>query len=84
MAFLALNQAGNPTLDATGFRALLSGHFPLHQWEDNAQFQNPHALFLYNLAIVIGNRNVWGGINFDILKEKTSEMFELLHPLQKS
>lgn len=49
--------------------------FPSAKWENNLNIEHPHALFLYNLALVIGDRKRWGGGGFDELKANVGKLF---------
>lgn len=82
MAFLVINNVKLRTLTAKKYRELLLNKFPIHTWEDNLQIQKAHPLFLYNLAIIIGDRTQWGkNVDFTVLKQKVSEIFSELYHL---
>lgn len=84
MSFLVLNHVKLVTLSAKKYQSLLRHKFPKHNWENNTTIVKSHALFLYNLAIIIGDRTVWeDGVDFDVLKKKVSEMFSELYHLPK-
>ncbi len=76
LTFLSKNNI--ELLAADLYTALLQA-FPDMHWEENMNIDHPHALFLYNLAIVLGNRSVWGTNDFGILRTKVAEMFRLLY-----
>ncbi|PIP65244.1 hypothetical protein COU77_01050 [Candidatus Peregrinibacteria bacterium CG10_big_fil_rev_8_21_14_0_10_49_16] len=51
------------------------------EWEQNSSIINAHALFLYNLAIVIGDRTQWGGANYQEMKQRVTNMFAHLYSI---
>lgn len=57
-------------------KSLLSKKFPKHAWEDDPKMDRPHSLFLYNLAIILGDRNRWNSPDFSKLKEDVADMFK--------
>lgn len=78
--FLALNQPKARLLNKEELQALLAQSFPRHTWEENASIKNDHALFLYNLTLVIGDRSRWSdGDDFSLLKDKIAIIFEYLY-----
>lgn len=79
LKFLGLNGATSKL--GTDLRELLQSTFPLHHWEENAEITDPDSLFLYNLAIAIGNRQVWNTPNFSDVKKKVTETFRQLYTL---
>ena len=79
MMFLLLNMTQIAELSREQFRDLLSELFPLHTWDDNRSIEESYPLFLYNLAIIIGDRHVWPIQNFDNLKQSVQTLFEILH-----
>lgn len=82
MQFRIQNNARQLVLTATKYQEMLAKFFPKHAWESNSTIIEADPLFLYNLAIVIGDRNQWGeAVNFDVLKKKVSEMFSELYVL---
>lgn len=64
------------------FSALLKRYFPAANIERNQSIQDPHALFLYNLAIVLGDRSVQGGIGFEELREKVANIFRQIYQIE--
>lgn len=83
--FHILNNAKQLVLTAKKYQKLLAKFFPKHSWESNPTIIEADPLFLYNLAIVIGDRTKWGdGVDFTALKQKVSEMFSELYHLPKS
>ncbi|MBI3255645.1 MAG: Fic family protein [Candidatus Andersenbacteria bacterium] len=59
---------------------LLRKAFPQHTWEHNSEIKDGNPLFLYNLAIVIGDRKKWSkNDNFTAVKEKITKMFQTLY-----
>ena|SRR5258708_4002144 len=83
MLFLIFNEVELLVLTVKEYRELLKDLFPLHIWENNSNIGEGEPLFLYNLAILIGDRNQWGeGMSFDTLKEKVANLFSILYRLQ--
>lgn len=75
LAFLLLNDTEVKRRSTNEYQELLKEYFPLHDWEHNKVIQDSHAVFLYNLAIVIGDRNKWGGLSFSALWRTIAQMF---------
>lgn len=85
MQFRILNNAKQLVLAAKKYQKLLAKFFPKHSWESNPTIVEADPLFLYNLAIVIGDRTKWGqNVDFTVLKQKVSAMFSQLYFLPKS
>ncbi len=84
MQFLVMNDAGVWRADEDGFRILMYQIFPLYCWEENMYIPQSEQQFLYNLAIVIGDPNVWGTEKFDVLKEKVGEICGLVYRLPET
>jgi len=76
--FLLLNSASFEDLNEEGYQMLLARFFPKHVWE-SAPIGGMHSLFLYNLAIVIGNRATWNEKGFDPLKQDVAELIDHLY-----
>lgn len=80
--FLILNEIPLKTFTDDEYQKLLFKIFPKHTWEKNTYIEEGHPLFLYNLAIIIGDRTVWGeGVDFSDLKQKIGEIFEVIYRL---
>lgn len=68
--------------DYVELRSLIPRHFPLHTWEENSNLAgDAHAQFLYNLALVIGDRNKWGCTGFNEMREKVTTIFRSIYLL---
>lgn len=80
--FLALNNTEMELLHTQEYQKLLTDFFPSAEWEHNANITNTHALFLYNLAIVIGDRHRWGSGGFDGLKANVTKLCAHLYHAQ--
>ncbi|OGJ56784.1 hypothetical protein A2635_02110 [Candidatus Peribacteria bacterium RIFCSPHIGHO2_01_FULL_51_9] len=76
LRFLEINNVHLSALTEQQFQTILSIAFPAHAWEHNRHIRNPHAAFLYNLAIVIGDKARWGTNDFSQLKERVAALFE--------
>lgn len=81
LTFFALNRAELLDRPAEGYRELLRSNFPLHVWEENLNIGGAHSLFLYNLAIVIGDRSQWGVDDFGGLRQRVAAIFAELYQL---
>lgn len=79
LQFLIKNRVIIRQLDDNQFEELLKAVFPLHHWENNEHITDPHANFLYNLAMIIGDRNVWGVSGSKSLQAVLGKIFELLY-----
>lgn len=79
MKFLGLNETLILLNKHEALRSLLEAAFPQCQWEDNARIADPHAHFLYNLAIVIGDKTVWGTTDFSGIKQRIADIFSALY-----
>lgn len=79
LEFIYLNETPVKNLSAVEFDAFLTADFPDYQWENSDYISNPHVLFLYNLAILIGDRTRWGGKNFSDVKEAVATMFGYIY-----
>ena len=75
MYFLIRNSVQIKSFTNEECERIIGSKFPDFPWESNDQIPGAHALLLYNLAIVIGFRDVWGTNDFSILKEKVSSIF---------
>ena len=81
MQFLLINDAEVWWTHDDALRILMHQIFPLYTWEENRYIPEPEQQFLYNLAIVIGDPNVWGTEKFDVLKQKVGEICGLVYRL---
>ncbi len=79
LKILGLNDTAIKDFGHDGYHALLNQTFPMSNWEDNSNISDAHALFLYNLAIVIGDRTVWGTNDFAAMRERVTAMFAVLY-----
>lgn len=85
VSFFVLNEASSQIVTTKDYQDMMKKVFPLHSWENNLNIGESEPLFLYNLAILIGDRTKWGaGADFDVLKKKVSEMFSELYHLPKA
>lgn len=80
MQFILMNGVSIRSLSGEKFQELVGFVFPKHQWDSNPHIGSAHALFLYNLALVVGNRASWGCSDFDSLKNAVSEICAYLYP----
>ncbi len=60
-------------------RKTLSKYFPKHVWEENPNIQLAHSLFLYNLAIIIGDRARWEIDDFAEVRQRVGVIFSDIH-----
>ncbi len=81
MLFLAKNEVKIIKGTDDGYREILRIKFPLHTWENNSNIKEAHALFLYNLTFVIGDRTRWGTNDFSVIRENVSAMFNYLYEM---
>lgn len=81
LSFLGANRAALRDRSVEEYRDLLQRRFPKHVWEDNPNIGGTHSLFLYNMAIVIGDRAKWGAAHFDKLREEVAGMFASLYSI---
>lgn len=79
LLFLTLNEAEVIMDSEELFRELLKIVFPNCKWEDNKSIRGRHSLFLYNLAIVLGDRTKWDTNDFGVVKQKVSILFKHLY-----
>jgi prophage maintenance system killer protein len=77
--FLVENAAEWEALEEHEYGDVLSGVFSGHVWERNSNIPEAQPLFLYNLALVIGDRSKWGTNDFSVLKEKVATIFQHLY-----
>lgn len=78
MMFLQLNDA-RVFQQKNVLQELLKMNFPEHLWEDNPSIQRPHSLFLYNLAVVLGDRTKWPSEDFGKMREFVAKIFTLVY-----
>lgn len=81
LMFLMHNDA-TVTEDVSQLQQLLSDAFPKHIWEVQATIEDAYSIFLYNLAIIIGDRNTWKSPDFAVLRETVAGIFESVHHLK--
>lgn len=79
LTFLIFNEAAFSELSKKQLEGVFVQTFPLHVWEENPNIRGDHSLFLYNLAIVLGNRACWGTGDFGATREKVGIMFGFLY-----
>jgi len=79
MYFLIVNDVSVKWLEKEIYVEMLLESFSEHSWEKNRNIRGRHSLFLYNLAIVIGDRNKWSGADFTELKQRIAKIFEELY-----
>jgi prophage maintenance system killer protein len=82
MLFLAKNSAAIPKSIESKYEEILRISFPLHAWEGNEQIKEGHPLFLYNLAIVIGDRAKWGMKDFSAVRDIIAMVFDGVYRLE--
>jgi prophage maintenance system killer protein len=78
LMFLMLNEAV-VSEDVLQLQNVLHEAFPLHVWDGNASIEEPYSLFLYNLAIIIGDRKKWPSDDFTTMRDSVSSIFALIH-----
>lgn len=66
-------------VDEDRFQQLMRDFFHAHIWEVATGIDDPHSQFLYNLSMVIGDRNKWGTEDFAILREWITSIFSVVH-----
>lgn len=81
LLFLIVNRVELLVLPKKAYPELLLDQFPEHRWEENPYITGDFSLFLYNLAIVIGDRNRWGVDDFGALRKRVAVIFERLFRL---
>jgi len=77
--FLGLNKIPMKQFSEEDYQSQLKEYFPLSAWEEKENIQAPHAKFLYNLAILIGDRTQWGDMKFSDVKQYVAEIFKYLY-----
>lgn len=82
--FLVMNEVKILNLNEEEFTRYLAITFPDYHWEKKQGITDPHALFLYNLAIIIGDPQKRGTASFDDLKWKVSILMKHLYQLPLS
>ncbi len=82
MLFLAKNDIKILNWTEKGYQKILEVTFPLHNWENNGNIQEPHALFLYNLASIIGDRSKWNKSDFSDVRKHVTTMFNYLYEIE--
>lgn len=65
--------------DEKKLKAILAASFPKHTWEENPIIQQAYFLFLYNLAVVLGDRKKWESDDFTEIRKRVAEMFLITH-----
>lgn len=75
LLFLIANRGEVLELSHEDYRVILLEQFPRHRWEDNAYIRGTFSLFLYNLAVVVGDRPRWGVSGFGDLRERVATIF---------
>jgi prophage maintenance system killer protein len=75
LSFLSRNGASIEVIAEDGYAKIFTEVFSSDAWERNTAITDPHALFLYNLAITIGDRKQWGCPDFTTLREKVAALF---------
>ncbi len=79
LLFLMANDVEVLNLTQNDFKGLLGGIFPLSIWEENHSIPDDHRLFLYNLAVSLGDRKKWGINDFGIMRQNVAEIFSILY-----
>ncbi len=77
--FLLINHALVLEDDLPG---ILHEYFPKHRWEEIAGAKEQHALLLYNLAIVLGDRTKWESNDFTVIRELVASMFSVIYEIE--
>lgn len=80
LMFLIQNSAKVLAL-ASKFKELLIEKFPNYSWEENPNIDDPHSLFLYNLAVVLGDRTAWNCDDFQATRNTVAEIFSQIHKI---
>lgn len=83
LMFLIRNEAEVTDKTEDELRRLLAKYFPLHIWESDLPTTVPHSLFLYNLAIAVGDRRTWETSDFSHVRDSVSIMFRELYSMGK-
>ncbi len=78
LMFLTLNDV-SVSDDGKQLKELLQRSFPKHAWEQNPAITKPHSLFLYNLAIILGDRPNWETDDFGAIRKMVAQMFAVIH-----
>ncbi len=84
LLFLIENDVRIKNINFSQFKQVLLVFFPEAQIEDNSSIQEAHPLFLYNLAIVLGDRSKWGTGDFTELRKKIAGLFKLIYKLPEA
>jgi prophage maintenance system killer protein len=84
LLFLSMNNAEIYETTEERYAEILQIAFPAHVWEHNEFIKEPHSLFLYNLAIVVGTRQEWGTHNFGMVRDLVGTLFSHLYSIGKS
>jgi prophage maintenance system killer protein len=79
LMFLTINDVGVVVDSPMVFERLLKVIFPKCEWEENGNIKEAHALFLYNLAIVLGDRPKWEKEDFADTRERVSRLFKYIY-----
>ena len=79
--FLMHNNAEVEVIDEESYQIFLAEFFPHAQWEENSNIPHSHALFLYNLALVIADRERRRDMDFSALKKKITSLCGHLYRL---
>jgi prophage maintenance system killer protein len=77
--FLSANAVIIDEDSVESYKNILQEVFPLHVWEHNAEIKSSHALFLYNLAALLGDRTKWGTNDFPQVRERVATIFRHLY-----
>ncbi len=78
LMFLMHNEAAVLN-DELVLKNILMDEFSKHVWEKVASIRDPHSLFLYNLAIVLGDRAKWDVDDFTAIRLRVAGMFKAIH-----
>ncbi len=82
IAFLSENNATTFSATQEELKKIFLDFFPEAIWENNKSIGDGHALFLYNLAIVVGDPQRRNASTFEELKLHVMNLFAFLYKIQ--
>jgi prophage maintenance system killer protein len=75
LLFLSENKVIIEEDSEESYKNILATIFPRYVWEHNSRIKSSHALFLYNLAAVLGDRTKWETNDFGRVRDDVATMF---------
>lgn len=84
LLFLIINETHVLSFSREDAKAALEELFPHSRWDDNPLIDEPLPILLYNLAVVAGDRTQWNSEDFQGLKERCTQLFDVLFRLDKA